>query len=254
MKKPMYFLTGLLFTLATVNCFAQIGEKNYLPVNGDKFVTFGINGQNGTIYYRKYKENSFSQWGIGGNLTFSSTPSAGTSSRYSKVEGTDFFYRYLQVTPTITYGNARRIKINNRMETFLGLNYSVGIQYLSQTENHTLVDSTKISNNYDNPFRTHYSFNNDYYNQKTTSFNINGTISPFLGANYFVTEKLAIGCYYSFGGFNLTVPVIESSKNEIKEQGQILPEDQYANQIKYGLAAKFNYFGYGGILVTYSLR
>lgn len=249
----MYFLTGLLFTLATANCFAQIGEKNYLPVNGDKFVTFGINGQNGTIYYRKYKENSFSQWGIGGNLAFSSTPSAGTSSRYRKVEGTDFFYRYLYVAPMITYGNARRVKINNRMETFLGLNYSVGIQYLSQTENHTLVDSTKIADNYVSPFSTN-SFNTDYYNQKTTSFYISSTISPFLGANYFVTEKLAIGCYFSFGGFNLTVPLQESLKNEIKQQGQIKTDDQYDYQIKYGLAARFSYYGGGGILVTYSLR
>ena len=97
-----------------------------MPKYGDRYVSFGINGQNGTFYYRKYGEKGFIQAGIGGRVAFASAPEYGFRANPSpNLTGTSFKFARLDMTPSLTCWHAARVALSNRHESFAGINYSL---------------------------------------------------------------------------------------------------------------------------------
>lgn len=245
MKKEICL--ALLTCGTALSLTAQETESSLLPKSGDRYVSFGINGQNGTFYYRKYGEKGFIQAGIGGRMAFTSTPENRYNSAFNVYPGTSHKFSALDVTPQVTFGHAARLSISNRLETFAGINYHLGLRFLSINEKLTITDETLLENT------NYYGFTNgDYQSNQIKEISLNASVSPFVGFNYFLTEKLAVGAFYSFTGFSVTAPIERTETFERVFQG--LEPKGYSFVLEPGVMANLEFTGSGGVMISYSLR
>lgn len=261
MKKSIFdfSIILLIFFLSEQNSSAQQSQDStkpdFLPHAHSSIASFGLLGHNGTFFYRRYNENSFSQFGIGGSIRFSTTPAVSFAPQSFYIsDGVELDYSFFLATPSLHFGKAKRIKINNHLESFFGLNFSLTYQYSEAKEEYTLSDSSKLyPNYYYGPFNS-FSYNNDFYKKKTTSENMSTGISPFLGFNYFIGEKWAVGGYYSFGGLIASLPISGEQRIEKKEMGVALKPDISTGKIQPGFGVDFNFNGYGGVFASFSIK
>jgi hypothetical protein len=226
MKKLIFFFLSIFISL---NLYAQ------KPVAGDNQIVLGIQGSNTGYLLLKhyYKDDMAKRYAIGGQgLSYSNRP----ESVYYGSQTKNYSYN---VNSFISYGIQKSFDGLEKIEPYIGIDYSLNIAMNKNYYKSLIVDTTGTGRNN----------LGDYSMSKTSNLSLTLNFKPLIGFNYYIKKNFAVGIEYSLNLFYVGYIFPSSHTSESQLNGLYKYSSNKGNQtfnigssFKDNFAITFSYY------------
>jgi len=191
----------LIIALMATSAAIQAEPADTLrPAAGEKQFVMSLGTNTSSFLIKKYKTASFAwRYGLSGNYggNRQSTTAKSTSSPSYPYSETEFIFHNLDLGLYLNVGFQKSFGTYKNFEPYTGMDFGIGnrIEKRSNENKYTTVDPATAPGS--------------QIGQKTETksyLNLGTNLTPFIGFNYYLAERFALGAEYRFNLLSISIP------------------------------------------------